>query len=104
MNAYTHPRNLAEQPKPAASEQPSELSEVAGRMAMCTEGLHNAISTLESRLGPILKPEFNGDGKGRAEAIPRPVRSPLGEALDRECDAVFNAERRVAALLERLAV
>lgn len=86
----------------ATPQRPPEMSRVLERLSCCNVDLHQALSSLEQRLEPILNGPSTVENK--AEKAPTPVRCALGAAIERESDAIYEAARRVHALLDRLAI
>lgn len=79
-----------------------QLAMTADRLHHCVQELIGEIDLLEKRLDGVLNP-YPG-GKSLAEvASPRPVRCPLGEAMDSRSDEVYDLTCRVRMLLDRLA-
>lgn len=87
--------------EPNIQHQP-QLDAACERLHLCVGGMQGAVNELEKRLESVLNPEFKNETMA-SSAVPRAVRCPLGDALDKTADDLHNTTQRLRGLIERLA-
>lgn len=85
-------------------DEKPQIAQLTDRIDHCLQELHHAMEALSARLGPVLNPEYANQAQTSNTAVPQPVRSPLGNDLDRYADNIFAATDQLRGLLTRLAL